>query len=480
MQRIWATAAALSPAAAPTFADVAGWTKTVSSQFTLVGTVLNIRVHCFTKKATSADSNVTLNAGTNCAMGFVRSSYSNPDPNGFFGQVTFGEGGPGTSATVTGITAARTNSLLDAFLSQGAAQSATPPSGMTERVDNTTYGASQADVIQALSGATGNKVFTLPSSADYIWGFAEWYSNNVVTVDESITLSDSQDAVAEFVGLSDESITFADSQAAIAEFISAQAETITLSDSQVAGSNSEAAQDETLTLSDAQVASLGVDAAQDETLTLSDAQVAAGGTDALQDESITLVDSAVATQASASAQAETITLSDSAVAIAAFDGAQDESITLVDEQDATEPSDSAQDETITFLDSQIAVQDSACAQGESITFVDVVATQGDEPAEPFGGGFFTQALRRRLFEEEMREKLKELPEQVADVIENTVIDSIDRPKRPTQKQLRQVFERENIPYREAYRQAVISLVQDMRQMEEDEEEEEALALVALF
>jgi hypothetical protein len=109
-----------------------------------------------------------------------------------------------------------------------------------------------------------------------------------------------------------------------------------------------------------------------------------------------------------------------------------------------------------------------------------LAQNGVVPDTPFGGGFFTQALRRRLFEEAMREKLKELPEQVAEVIENTVIESIDRPKKPTQKQLREVFERENVPYREAYRQAVISLVQDMRQMEEDEEEEEALALVALF
>lgn len=108
-----------------------------------------------------------------------------------------------------------------------------------------------------------------------------------------------------------------------------------------------------------------------------------------------------------------------------------------------------------------------------------VALNGILPDTPFGGGFFSQALRRRLFEEEMREKLRELPQQVAEVIGNTVIESIDRPKKPTQKELRQAFERENIPYREAYRQAVISLVQEMRQAEE-EEEEEATALALLI
>ncbi len=107
------------------------------------------------------------------------------------------------------------------------------------------------------------------------------------------------------------------------------------------------------------------------------------------------------------------------------------------------------------------------------------AVNGTPSDIPMGGGFFTQAMRRRLFEEEMREKLKELPQEVAEVIETTVIDAIDRPKLPTTKEIRRALEVENLPYREAYRKAVVSLVQEMRQIEEDDEEE-AIALAFLF
>lgn len=107
------------------------------------------------------------------------------------------------------------------------------------------------------------------------------------------------------------------------------------------------------------------------------------------------------------------------------------------------------------------------------------AVNGTSSDIPMGGGFFTQALRRRLFEEEMRERLKELPEEAAEIIENTAIEAVDKPKKPTVKEVRQAFDRENVPYREAYRKAVVSLVQEMRQIEEDEEEE-AIALAFLL
>lgn len=95
---------------------------------------------------------------------------------------------------------------------------------------------------------------------------------------------------------------------------------------------------------------------------------------------------------------------------------------------------------------------------------------------PMGGGFFSYAWRRRLMEEELREQLKELPEPVAEVIERQVIESVDRPKLPSPKELRARLERENIPYRQAYQKAMVSLVNEMRQREDDEEEEEAIAM----
>lgn len=429
-------ASRIAPDAAPTVSTPSGWTQSaVSSSFQHAGTLLNSRLYVFTRKAVDADSNASIVANANSAMFAVRASYSDVDPNGFFGQAVFQDGASGTSHVVNAITTARANSLIGILLTQSVAQASTPPGDMTEREDSATFGTTYADAIQAAAGSTGNKTFTAASAADFLSAFIEIYSNNPVGVVEALT--------------------FADSQAVTADFVSGQSETITLSDSQVAASNSDAEQDETLTLVDEQVATSGADAEQSETLTL--------------------IDSAVAVQASAGAQAETITLSDSAVAVAAFDSAQDESITLVDEQDATEPGQETQEEAITFLDSQIAVQDSVCAQSESITFVDLVSAQGDEPSTPFGGGFFSYAWRRKLMEDELREQLKELPDPVAEVIERQVIEAVDRPKLPSQKELRAKLEQENIPYRQAYQKAMVSLVKEMRQREADEEEEEAIA-----
>lgn len=112
--------------------------------------------------------------------------------------------------------------------------------------------------------------------------------------------------------------------------------------------------------------------------------------------------------------------------------------------------------------------------------IQVAIAQAGPAADIFGGGFFTQSLRRKLFEDELRAKLKKLPDEVAEVIEDAVIVAIDKPKQPTTKELRQAFEAENIPYRDAYRKAVVSLVQQVRQREEDDEEEEATALAFLI
>lgn len=178
LQLLWATAAGLAPAAAPTFSTPSGWTlRGVSSEFPLVGGALNIRIYLFTRNGSGPGGTVTLTASANGAFGTIRESFQNPDSSAPFGQVIFGNGGPSTSATLSSITTTKINALLGAFISQGAAQGCSPgASGMTERIENTTYGVAAYDVIQSSIGASGTKTLTLPASTDFIWGFAEFWS----------------------------------------------------------------------------------------------------------------------------------------------------------------------------------------------------------------------------------------------------------------------------------------------------------------
>lgn len=173
------TAGVLSPAVAPTIATPAGWRlEATSGSLPIAGGVINVRAHVFTKISTGVESNVTLNAGVTAAITYVWGSYPNPEDRLFFAQAAFAAGGPSTSAVMSAITTTAANSLLVGFITQGVAQSSTPPSGMTEREDSATFGIAYADVIQASAGTTGTKTFTLPTSADYVYVFAEFRSAN--------------------------------------------------------------------------------------------------------------------------------------------------------------------------------------------------------------------------------------------------------------------------------------------------------------
>lgn len=174
---IWVSAGALSPAAAPTVTTPAGWTSGGNATATIVGGAVNIRIHCFYKVATSSEGSATLDAGVNSAFGWGRLSYQNPDTGTPFGQVTFGSAAASTSAVLTGITTGAANAMLLTFLTQGVAQNATPPASMTERIDNATAGFEVADEIKVTAGATGTRTFTLPTSSDHTWGFAEFRSS---------------------------------------------------------------------------------------------------------------------------------------------------------------------------------------------------------------------------------------------------------------------------------------------------------------
>lgn len=173
---VFISAGMVSPSTAPTITTPSGWTARGNSAQTIAGGVVNIRLYCFTKIATGSESSTTFTASGNSAFGYVRLSYQNPDPSTPFGQVTFGQGASSTSAVLTGITTTRNRALIATFLSQGVAQTATPPGSMTERSDEATDGAEVADEQRPTAGATGSRTFTLPTAADYAWMFAEFWS----------------------------------------------------------------------------------------------------------------------------------------------------------------------------------------------------------------------------------------------------------------------------------------------------------------
>lgn len=185
LQVIWVSCAVLSPGSPPAMNTPAGWVKQgASGSIAFGGGTINGQLTLFTKIADGSDGTVNLatSGGTNAALAFIRKSYQNPDTVTPFAQVSFigATGGPDTSPVVTGITTGANAALIDVVLTQGAAQSATPPGSMTERADNTTYAISCADEIIPTAGATGTRTFTLPASTDYLWGIAEFRSANVV------------------------------------------------------------------------------------------------------------------------------------------------------------------------------------------------------------------------------------------------------------------------------------------------------------
>ena len=176
LMTVWAGAAVFAPSSAPTISTPAGWTLAGSQAVSIVSGAINARLHLFYKVAGASEGSVTLDTGgTNAIFTYARQSYRNPAASPF-GQVSWGSGGPGTSAALGSLTTTSDNALLAAFVAQGVAQDITPPASMTERVDNATYGISAADEVFPEAGAAGTRTFALPSSSDYAWGIAEFAS----------------------------------------------------------------------------------------------------------------------------------------------------------------------------------------------------------------------------------------------------------------------------------------------------------------
>ena len=179
LQTIWAGVGVAAPGTPPTITTPTGWTLQGSSgTITILGGSFNVDFKLYTKIADGTDGTVNLanGGGSNSTFSVLRKSYENPDLVTPFAQVSFGSGGPGTSVVVTGLTTGANNAMIDIMIQQGAAATCTPPGSMTERIDNATYGYACADEIITSAGATGTRTFTLPGSADYMWGIAEFRS----------------------------------------------------------------------------------------------------------------------------------------------------------------------------------------------------------------------------------------------------------------------------------------------------------------
>lgn len=192
---IWCGAGVSAPATAPTISTPAGWTNAGNSgSINLPSISFNIRIHCFYKIAGASEGAETLSTGgTNAAFSFIRETFDNPDTTTPFGQVTWGSD-TGTTCDVASMTTGAANALINAYVAQSKAQGATPPGSMTERADNTTYGVSAADEIQASAGATGIKSFTLATTADSAYGFAEFRSETSVGTSATTNANDTSSA----------------------------------------------------------------------------------------------------------------------------------------------------------------------------------------------------------------------------------------------------------------------------------------------
>lgn len=190
LEVMWGFCGVLSPGTPPTMAAPAGWTRAgFGSPYSAAGGAVNVRGHLFYRIAPATNGAVVLNAGTNAIFVYSRSAYSNGNAAAPFGQVVFGSGGPSTSVVLSSLTTARARSLLSAFITQGSAQSITPPADMTERQDNAAAGVSLHDKNQLAVGASGTKTFALPASGDFGWGFAEFYSEQQTTRSAATSLA---------------------------------------------------------------------------------------------------------------------------------------------------------------------------------------------------------------------------------------------------------------------------------------------------
>lgn len=182
MEEMWVGTASISPTAAPTVNALTGWTNRGNSgslAFTAQG--VNARLTLLTRTGSTVQTE-SVSISSNGLISIVRRSAQNPNSTGYFGQVSFGQLTAATTLVVPGITTVRNNSMVSWQINQLVAQTITPPGDLTERFDNASTGISIHDRIITSPSATGNKSFTVSSSAPCFYGVAEYYSANTYTL----------------------------------------------------------------------------------------------------------------------------------------------------------------------------------------------------------------------------------------------------------------------------------------------------------
>lgn len=182
MEEMWVGTASIYPTAAPTVNALTGWTNQGNSgSLSFMAQGVNARLTLLTRTGTTVQTE-SVSISSNGLISIVRRSAQNPNSTGYFGQVSFGQLAAATTLVVPGITTVRNNSMVSWQINQLVAQTITPPGDLTERFDNASTGISIHDRIITSPSATGNKSFTVSSSAPCFYGVAEYYSANTYTL----------------------------------------------------------------------------------------------------------------------------------------------------------------------------------------------------------------------------------------------------------------------------------------------------------
>lgn len=158
---------------APFIDTPAGWTWIGNSDsLPLAGGILPTRVYVFARDATGAGSTVNVQTTGSVAglWGYNRASYDNKHGTIRFGPVSFGYHSSAASFVQPDLTTEMTNALRIDWLSQGVAQEAAAPLGMTIRYndDSGADGLTWAEEQIAAIGATGTRTFTPETTTDAV------------------------------------------------------------------------------------------------------------------------------------------------------------------------------------------------------------------------------------------------------------------------------------------------------------------------
>lgn len=496
---IWCAAGALAPTVAPTFSTPAGWNSGGNGgSVAAVGGVVNTRLHLFWRISPDTGSAATLDAGTNCALIWMRESYTDPSGGSSLAQVSFGSDAGGDTSVVVSSLTATADSLLSIGITQGAAQAITPPGGTNERIDNATFGISAFDEIAA-GGATGTRTFTLPANADAAWGFAEFdpaaAGNNQslaitldgVTVASSQTLQHSQSLAATL-----DSITVAASQ----NRQRSQSLAITLDGVTVAASQAAThPQSLAITLEGiAFSASQSIGAANNQTMAVTLDGVTIAASQAVQHpQSLTAtLDGVTVAVSQKSNHPQSLAITLGGVTVSASQTSthpQSLAVTLDGVTfAASQQTAGAKDQVISFtLDGVSAFSSQTVSHGQTGAFtlddIEVSIIQpGSEPAdsvELLGGGPGSPKKRKtiekgsyleRLLSPPILDRINEIDQDAALVIEEQAAEVVKLSPivDNSEAQMRKAIESAGIAYKQAYQEIYLELVAEMRQAQDDE------------